>query len=77
MSSLEMMATGLYHIPSGKMGRDGTVIEPREQLRALQQAVIEAVKSRVHGAHAPSPCEHSASGTESKRAFLPDNFRCR
>ena len=40
---LEMTATGIYHIPSGKIGLAGIVVEPSEQLRALQRAVIEAV----------------------------------
>jgi 2'-5' RNA ligase len=43
MSSLEMTATGLYHIPTGNDGLAGIVIEPTEQLHALQQAVIDAV----------------------------------
>ena len=43
ISSLEMTATGLYHIPTGKNGLAGIVIEPSAQLHALQQAVIEAV----------------------------------
>lgn len=43
LASLRMTATGLYHIPSGKIGLAGIVVEPTEQLHALQQAVIEAV----------------------------------
>ena len=43
MKSFEMTATGLYHIPAGKTGLAGIVVEPSEQLLALQQAVIDAV----------------------------------
>ena len=43
INSLKMTATGLYHIPTGKNGLAGIVIEPNEQLQALQQAVIGAV----------------------------------
>lgn len=43
LGRLAMTATGLYHIPSGKIGLAGIVIEPTEQLHALQQAVIRAV----------------------------------
>ena len=43
MNSFEMTATGLYHIPSGKIGLAGIVIEPSKRLLALQRAVIEAV----------------------------------
>jgi 2'-5' RNA ligase len=43
LSSLRMTAIGLYDIPNGKNAVAGIVIEPTEQLHALQQAVIEAV----------------------------------
>ena len=59
MSSLEMTATGLYHIPTGKNGLAGIVIEPTEQLHALQQALIEAVNVYAR-----------RGGSES--AFVPD-----
>ncbi len=43
IARMRMTATGLYHIPSGKIGLAGIVIEPSDELRALQHAVIEAV----------------------------------
>jgi len=43
IDNLEMTAIGLYHIPSGKIGLAGIVVEPTEQLHALQQAIISAV----------------------------------
>ena len=43
VNGLEMTATGLYHIPVDEVGLAGIVVEPSEQLRALQRAVIEAV----------------------------------
>lgn len=42
-AKMRMKATGLYHIPAGKIGLAGIVIEPSEELLALQEAVIEAV----------------------------------
>jgi 2'-5' RNA ligase len=42
LGSLEMKATGLYHIPNGKIGLAGIVIQPTERLRQLQQVVIHA-----------------------------------
>lgn len=59
LSSLTMTATGLYHIPSGENGLAGIVIEPTEQLQALQKAVIEAVNVYARN-----------GGNES--AFVPD-----
>jgi hypothetical protein len=43
LGSLKMAATGLYHIPTGKNGLAGIVVEPTKQLHALQQAIISAV----------------------------------
>jgi hypothetical protein len=40
---MQMKATGLYHIPSGKIGLAGIVIEPSHELIALQQAAVDAV----------------------------------
>jgi 2'-5' RNA ligase len=59
IASMQMTATGLYHIPSGKIGVAGIVIEPSDELLALQQAVIEAVNPFAR-----------AGGDES--AFVPD-----
>ncbi|MGE8153164.1 2'-5' RNA ligase family protein [Pseudomonas vancouverensis] len=42
LGNLEMTATGLYHIANGKVGLAGIVIKPTEQLRTLQQAMIDA-----------------------------------
>ena len=43
IANMQMTATSLYHIPSGKIGVGGIVIEPSEELLALQEAVIKAV----------------------------------
>jgi len=59
ISSLKMTATGLYHIPTGKNGLAGIVIEPTKQLHELQQAVIDAVNLYAR-----------KGGSES--AFVPD-----
>ena len=44
LSALQMTATGIYHIPSGKIGLAGIVIAPSPELLALQKAVIDAVQ---------------------------------
>ena len=44
LSSLEMTATELGHMSVGTNGLAGIGAEPNEQLHALQQAVIEALK---------------------------------
>jgi hypothetical protein len=64
MNSLEMTATGLYHIPTGENGLAGIVIEPTEQLHALQQALIEAVNvyARKGGSESASPRSASNVG---------------
>lgn len=59
LSSLEMEATALYHIPSGEIGLAGIVIEPSGSLLAIHEAVIEAVGPFVR-----------SGGDES--AFVPD-----
>jgi 2'-5' RNA ligase/phosphoglycolate phosphatase-like HAD superfamily hydrolase len=59
VANMQMTATGLYHIPSGKIGVAGIVIEPSDKLLALQQAVIEAVNPFAR-----------TGGDES--AFVPD-----
>ena len=59
VTDLEMKATGLYHIPSGDFGLAGIVIEPSENLLALQQAVVEAV----------NPFARTGGG---QSAFVPD-----
>jgi len=43
IAKMQMTATNLYHIPSGKIGVAGIVVEPSEELRSLQQAVLKAV----------------------------------
>lgn len=40
---MQMTAIGLFHIRSGNNGLGGIVVEPSEQLLALQRAIIEAV----------------------------------
>lgn len=63
MSSLKMTATGLYHIPTGKNGLAGIVIEPTEQLQALQQAFIEAVNIYAQKGGGESAFVPDKSGT--------------
>ncbi|NUT75064.1 hypothetical protein HNO86_08435 [Pseudomonas sp. C1C7] len=41
LDHLKLVATGLYHIPNGKIGLAGVVIQPTERLRMLQQALID------------------------------------
>ena len=59
VNTMEMTATGLYHIPAGEIGVAGIVIEPSEELHALQEAVIAAVDGYAR-----------TGGGES--AFVPD-----
>ena len=59
MEALEMEATALYHVPAGDIGLQGIVIEPSEELHAIQDAVIAAVE----------PFRKPAAGEE---AFVPD-----
>jgi 2'-5' RNA ligase len=63
MSNLEMTATGLYHIPTGKNGLAGIVVEPTEQLHALQQALIEAVNVYARKGGGESAFVPDKSGT--------------
>jgi 2'-5' RNA ligase len=63
VSSLEMTATGLYHIPTGKNGLAGIVVEPTEQLHALQQALIEAVNVYARKGGGESAFVPDKSGT--------------
>ncbi|WPL17759.1 2',5' RNA ligase family [Thiorhodovibrio winogradskyi] len=57
--TLELTATGLYHFPTGQNGLAGFLIEPIDQLHALQQDVIEAGRDYAR-----------KGGDES--AFVPD-----
>jgi 2'-5' RNA ligase len=59
MDSIEMTAIGFYHIPSGKIGVSGIVIEPSDQLLALQRAILDVVNVYAR-----------TGGSES--AFVPD-----
>lgn len=59
MEALKMEATGLYHLPAGDIGLQGILIEPSEELHAIQNAVIAAVE----------PFRRPATGEE---AFVPD-----
>ena len=61
--SLEMTATGLYHIPAGEIGLAGITIESSEQLLALQKAVIEAVAVYARKGDGESAFVPDKSGT--------------
>jgi hypothetical protein len=63
MSSLEMTATGLYHIPAGKIGLAGIVIESSEPLLKLQREVIEAVNVYARTGGGESAFVPDQSGT--------------
>jgi len=63
ITSLKMTATGLYHIPSGKIGLAGIVIEPSKELLALQKAVIEAVNDYAQEGGGESAFVSDKSGT--------------
>ncbi|WP_159099669.1 2'-5' RNA ligase family protein [Alloyangia pacifica] len=59
IDALTMEATGLYHVPAGEIGLQGIVIEPSQDLHAIQDEVIEAIE----------PFRKPAVGEE---AFVPD-----
>jgi hypothetical protein len=40
---MKLMASGLCHIPSGKIGLQGITIKPSEEILALQAKMIEAL----------------------------------
>lgn len=63
MKTLRMKAVGLYHVPSGKVGLAGIVIEPSGQLLALQRAVIEAVNVYAREGGGESAFAPDTSGT--------------
>ena len=44
LDSMKLRASGLYHIPSGKIGLQGITIEPSEEILALQANVIQAME---------------------------------
>ena len=71
ISRTQMTATGLYHIPSGKIGLAGIVIEPSEQLLALQRAIIVAVNVYARTGGGASAFVPDKSGT----AFDPLLFK--
>jgi 2'-5' RNA ligase len=60
---MQMTATGLYHIPSGKIGLAGIVVEPSRELLALQKAVIEAVNPFARSGGDESAFVPDATGT--------------
>jgi 2'-5' RNA ligase superfamily len=79
LNNLVMTATGLYHIPTGPMGLAGIVIEPTEQLHALQQSVIDAVNPYAREGGDASAFVPDRSGTpfatmllEYVGTFVPD-----
>jgi hypothetical protein len=43
LGRMRLTATGLYHIPSGKLGLQGITIKPSDEILALQAKVIEAM----------------------------------
>ena len=63
MKAVQMKAVGLYHVPSGKVGLAGIVIEPSGQLLALQRAVIEAVNVYAREGGGESAFVPDKSGT--------------
>lgn len=69
-SKMRMVAKGLYHIPSGKIGLAGIVVEPSNELIALQQAMIEAVNPFARTGGTASAFVPDATGA----AFDPQLF---
>ena len=63
IANMQMTATGLYDIPSGKIGVAGIVIEPSDELLALQEAVIEAVNPFARTGGDASAFVPDATGT--------------
>jgi hypothetical protein len=63
IAKMQMTATGLYHIPSGKIGLAGIVVEPSRELLALQKAVIEAVNPFARSGGDESAFVPDATGT--------------
>jgi 2'-5' RNA ligase len=63
IANMQMTATGLYHIPSGKIGVAGIVIQPCDELVALQQAVTEAVNPFAQAGGDASAFVPDATGT--------------
>jgi 2'-5' RNA ligase len=63
INGLKMKATGLHHMPAGQIGLAGIVVEPSEQLVALQQAVIDAVKVYAKRGGEESAFVEDKSGT--------------
>ena len=43
LDDMELTATGLYHIPSGKIGLQGITVGPSDKILALQAKVIETM----------------------------------
>lgn len=84
ISGIQMTATGLYHIPSGKIGLAGIVIEPSEQLLALQRAIIAAVNVYARTGGGESAFVPDKSGTlidplllKYVETFVPDQTGAR
>lgn len=71
IAKIAMTATGLYHIPSGKIGLAGIVVELTEELRALQREVIDAVNPFARNVGDVSAFVPDASGA----AFDPQLFK--
>ncbi|MCX7304140.1 MAG: 2'-5' RNA ligase family protein [Hyphomicrobiales bacterium] len=58
----QMKAIGIYHIPSGKIGLAGIVVEPSSDLIALQQAMIDTVNPFAKQGGAASAFVPDATG---------------
>ena len=63
INRMEMTAIGLFHILSGNSGLAGIVVEPSEQLLALQRAIIEAVNIYARSGGRGSAFVPDKSGT--------------
>lgn len=70
-SKMQMKATGLYHIPSGKIGLAGIVVEPSKELIDMQQAMIDAVNPFTRAGGNASAFVPDATGA----AFDPMLFK--
>jgi hypothetical protein len=63
INRMEMTATGLFHIQSGDNGLGGIVVEPSEQVLALQRAIIDALKVYAQSGGRGSAFVPDKSGT--------------
>lgn len=77
----ELEATGCFFVDFDNMGLAGIVIRPTPQLRALQEAIVEAVEpytvpdgTSAAFVSAPGQAEINASSRDYVRTFVPEQL---